>query len=80
MRIANRLFYRSIGFVVILLVISSFAYAQVIAIKAGRLVDPESGTVATNQIILVENSKIKSVGAGLAIPENAAPDRAIRRR
>ena len=42
-----------------------------IAIKAGKLVDPESGAVATNQIIIVEKSKIKSVGPGLTIPTGA---------
>jgi len=70
MRTAN-LLCRSIGFVVILIVLSSLAHAQVIAIKAGKLVDPETGTVATNQIIIVENSKIKSVGPGTAIPASA---------
>ena len=42
------------------------------AIKAGRLVDPETGTTATNQVILVEGEKIKAVGPGLAIPPGAA--------
>jgi imidazolonepropionase-like amidohydrolase len=46
--------------------------AQITAIKAGKLVDPEAGTVATNQIIIVENSKIKSVGSGTAIPSGAS--------
>src|SRR5258705_4706758 len=45
--------------------------AQVIAIRAGKLVDPDSGTVAVNQVILVEAGKIKAVGAGLAIPAGA---------
>ena len=45
--------------------------AQVIAIKAGKLVDPETGTTSTNQIILVEGGKIKAVGAGLPIPASA---------
>jgi imidazolonepropionase-like amidohydrolase len=45
--------------------------AQVTAIKAGKLIDPETGTTATNQIILVEGSKIKAVGAGLQIPTGA---------
>jgi imidazolonepropionase-like amidohydrolase len=71
MRIANR-FCRSIGFAIIILALSSLGYAQVIAIKAGKLVDPETGTVATNQIIIVENSKIKSVGSGTAIPTGAS--------
>ena len=47
------------------------AQAQVTAIRAGRLVDPETGTTLTNQIILVEDRRIKSVGAGLAVPAGA---------
>lgn len=47
------------------------AHAQVIAIKAGKLADPETGTTATNQIILVEGGKIKAVGQGLQIPAGA---------
>ena len=43
----------------------------VIAIKAGRLVDPAAGTAAANQVILVEGAKIKEVGAGVAIPPGA---------
>ena len=42
--------------------------AQVTAIKAGRLIDPASGSTATNQVILVEGSKIKAVGTDLNIP------------
>src|SRR5438128_200432 len=38
------------------------------AIKAGRLIDPEAGTVATNQVILVQGEKITAVGPNLAIP------------
>jgi imidazolonepropionase-like amidohydrolase len=44
------------------------ASAQVTAIRAGRLVDPETGKIATNQIILVEGRDIKAVGANVAIP------------
>ena len=43
----------------------------VIAIKAGRLIDPETGTVATGQVILIEGEKIKAVGADLSIPAGA---------
>ena len=35
------------------------------AIKAGRLIDPETGTATTDQVILVEGEKIKAVGASL---------------
>jgi imidazolonepropionase-like amidohydrolase len=49
----------------------SSAQAQVIAIKAGKLVDPETGVTASNQTILIEGGKIKAIGATLQIPANA---------
>ena len=33
---------------------------KVVAVRAGRLVDPDSGTVATNQIIVIEGERIKA--------------------
>jgi len=45
--------------------------APIIAIKAGRLIDPETATVTTNQIILIEGERIKAVGANLTIPTGA---------
>jgi imidazolonepropionase-like amidohydrolase len=47
------------------------AVAQTTAIKAGKLIDPATGTIAVNQIIIVEGAKIKAVGAGLEIPAGA---------
>ena len=47
------------------------APAAVTVIKAGRLLDPESGTIATGQIIIVEGRKISAIGANLAIPAGA---------
>jgi len=41
------------------------------AIRAGKLIDPDSGTVLSEQIILIRDSKIEKVGKGLAIPSNA---------
>ncbi|HKR58428.1 MAG TPA: amidohydrolase family protein [Pyrinomonadaceae bacterium] len=49
--------------------ISSFA--QVTAIKAGKLVMPETGATLNNQIILVEGSRIKAVGGDVQIPAGA---------
>jgi imidazolonepropionase-like amidohydrolase len=49
----------------------SVASAQVIAIRAGSLIDPDSGTVLTDQVILIEKGKIKSVGKGLVVPADA---------
>lgn len=41
------------------------------AVKAGKLIDPEAGTVLTNQIILIENGKFKAIGPNIAIPKGA---------
>jgi len=53
------------------LLISGSLFAQTIAIKAGNVIDPAKGTVAKDQVILVESGKIKSMGVGLAIPAGA---------
>ena len=45
--------------------------ASVTAIKAGRLIDPETGTASTDQVIIIEGEKIKAVGANLQIPPGA---------
>ncbi|MGH7502571.1 MAG: amidohydrolase family protein [Longimicrobiales bacterium] len=47
------------------------ASAQVTAIRAGRLVDPEAGTTLTNQVILVEDGRITAVGPDVTIPAGA---------
>ena len=45
--------------------------AQTIAVKAGRLIDPDAGTVLSDQVILIHGNKIEAVGKGLAIPAGA---------
>lgn len=50
---------------------ATVAAAQVTAIRAGRLVDPDKGTVLQNQIILIRGNKVDSVGAELRIPSAA---------
>src|SRR5262245_53119315 len=45
--------------------------AAVTAIRAGRLLDPESGAVLTNQVILVEGNKFRDVGSNVTIPAGA---------
>ena len=45
--------------------------APVTVVRAGRLLDPESGRILTNQIILVEGTKIREVGPNVAIPAGA---------
>jgi len=44
---------------------------KVTAIKAGRLIDPQTGTAAANQIILIEGERIRDVGPAVAIPPGA---------
>ena len=47
------------------------APTPVTAIRAGRLLDPETGRVLANQIILVEGTRIRDVGPSLTIPPGA---------
>ncbi len=56
---------------IVLLLTTVNAFAQVTAIKAGKLVMPETGTTLNNQIILIEGSRIKAVGGDVAIPAGA---------
>src|SRR3979411_413010 len=57
--------------VVVALVLSSLAVAQVTVVRAGRLIDPDSGTVLTNQVIMIKDGKIQAVGRELALPADA---------
>src|SRR5258708_3981569 len=45
--------------------------ADVIAIRAGRLIDPEAGGSSANQIIRVDAGKFKEIGPNVAIPAGA---------
>src|SRR5215468_7250619 len=56
---------------VLICAFSSIATAQVTAVRAGRLVDPDSGTVLNNQVIVIDGGKIQAMGKGLAIPAGA---------
>jgi imidazolonepropionase-like amidohydrolase len=57
--------------VTILFLFAQATAAQTVVIKAGRLVRPENGTVAKDQLILVTGDKIQAVGGGLSIPAGA---------
>ena len=54
------------------LVAMGMAGAQVTAIRAGRVVDPETGKVSTGQVIIVEGQTIKAIGPNVAVPAGAA--------
>jgi imidazolonepropionase-like amidohydrolase len=63
---------RTFGLALIVFVFGTInCFAQVIAIKAGKLVMPETGTTLNNQVILVEARRIKAVGGDVQIPANA---------
>jgi imidazolonepropionase-like amidohydrolase len=68
-----RRFLRLVAMVLTFAVVGGAAWGQstVTAIKAGRVVDPESGKISTNQVILVERGLIKEIGANVAIPKDA---------
>ena len=50
---------------------ATLTHAQVTALRAGHLVDPETGTAAASQVILIENGKFTAIGANLVIPAGA---------
>lgn len=54
----------------LLLLLTCAAAAQTVAVRAGHLIDPATGTVTHNQTILIENGKIKAIGAALPAPPN----------
>src|SRR5688572_25768521 len=47
------------------------APAQVVAIRAGRLFDSRTGSMLSNQIILIRGDRIADVGPAVAIPSDA---------
>jgi len=44
------------------------APTAVTAIRAGRLIDPEAGRILTNQVIVVEGTRIRDIGPNVAVP------------
>jgi imidazolonepropionase-like amidohydrolase len=57
--------------IIILSLLSTVSCAQITAIRTGKLVDPDTAKVLTNQTILIRDNKIDAVGANLIIPANA---------
>src|SRR5208283_6158023 len=57
--------------VVVALALGQSATAQVTVVRAGRLIDPDSGTVLTNQVIMIKDGKVQAVGKELALPADA---------
>lgn len=64
--------HKPLAFVLVLALLIPFVtLSQSTFIKAGKLVDPRSGSVLANQMIMIEGSKIKAVGPNLAVPKGA---------
>jgi len=62
---------RAFSCLLVWFVICGLMFAQVTVVRAGRMVDPDSGTVLTNQIIVISGNKIQAVGPELTIPAGA---------
>jgi imidazolonepropionase-like amidohydrolase len=62
---------RTLAILSALCVCCGFSPAQSIAIKAGRLIDPDAGKVLNDQIIVIQDGKFQAVGHDLAIPAGA---------
>jgi len=43
----------------------------IVAVRAGRLIDPASGTVTAGSVVLVEKGRVTAVGPSVAIPAGA---------
>ncbi|HEX9960688.1 MAG TPA: amidohydrolase family protein [Pyrinomonadaceae bacterium] len=70
MKLTKNIFNYCAGFVLLFLCLTT-GRAEITAIKAGKLINPETGATAANQTILVEDNTIKAVGADVAIPAGA---------
>jgi imidazolonepropionase-like amidohydrolase len=45
---------------------------EVVAVRAGRLFDAKTGTMLTNQVVLIKGDRIADIGAAVQIPAGAA--------
>ena len=61
----------TVFFLLVIMLVPGLTYAQTKAIRAGNLIDPATGKVAHNQIILVEEGVIIAVGPDVKIPPEA---------
>lgn len=56
---------------VALLAFCQLAEAQVTAIRAGAIVDPDTASVQRDQVILVEHGRIIAIGSSISVPADA---------
>ncbi|HLJ46321.1 MAG TPA: amidohydrolase family protein [Bryobacteraceae bacterium] len=67
----SRLRYR-IPICLLAFFLETIAHSQPIAISAGTLIDPASGEEKRNQVLLIEDGKIKEFGPSVKVPANAS--------
>ena len=60
-----------VQFLLIILFVAYPVFAETTVIRAGNLIDPASGTIARNQIILVKDGRIAEVGPKVTVPAGA---------
>ena len=63
---------RRFALAVTVCLLAAGSHAEVIAVRAGRLFDPEHGRVETNQVVLVDGEKIVAVGPDVQVPPGAS--------
>jgi len=59
------------AFLFLILLLVNPIFAQTTVIKAGKLLQPQDGSVAKDQLVLITGNKITAVGAQLSIPADA---------
>jgi imidazolonepropionase-like amidohydrolase len=57
--------------ITLLVLASSPAAGQTVAVRAGRLIDGSGGAPVRNAVIVIERGRITAVGAGVAVPAGA---------
>lgn len=55
----------------VLFLLSAPCFAQTTVVRAGHLVDPANGSVADNQVIVIQDGKISQIGSAVATPPGA---------
>lgn len=55
----------------IAILVPTFLFGQVTALRVGHLVSPDTGAVAVNQVILIEGGRFTAIGANTPIPPGA---------
>lgn len=62
---------KALAIALFVLFVAFLANAQITAIRAGKVIDPATGAISSNQIILVEGRNIKAIGKEINIPSGA---------